>query len=708
MKETVYRNYGARGPAEVTQLVAPNNEVQIERHRQVYQATHKGDGCRLPFMYRSFISFTYGGKYIEDFDLIATIVNNRLTKPGYAPFNDIVTTYDNLDGQYYWNTHYNANSLTFILSTDGIEQAMLDEFLFWFHAGEAKELILSEHPNRAIMARVAQPPQLSLLPFEYDTAITLSSVTYPAKTTLYKGDITLDFVMDEPHWYAVDNILGKLKDVVIDGETKKRYIDVWDDITKNPPEEVEIFASQDALKILVEDGIPLGSMIDQNMLLGNGAFANVQNNTDSLTWSLSEDQIEIVNAEPTGEGARINGTITDEEYADRSRLVVATEALQWLAVEAGEELWYDKEEDFMPDWREYHPGNYKGIIAGPIIDADGKGIEALSAGAFGHFFYSGTAPSPTIIEFDIMPTFDLSGRMVSIANSITHPAKPYNIFTVESVSKQELYITTPNLITSYNTAVEIIQNGTNTPVIQLQEDIMQKVRHPAVRAWANSLLSTALDISSVSSEVIADRMQQFFKKNEDEYAPMHFIFNSKNGSALGHFEYRRATQQLSLFNFMYEENAVNKIATLRSEDSNLTDQQRYENIDTWNWEQYCLDNENNIIVPTEGDMASYTRAVKAFINTLDKNIRSGTSMPGIFTAIPKPLSLSELLEATEDVGDMLRSNNIIIRDRNYPNEHGKIVHWENTIKGKTYSHRVYHDFDVPIENFQIQYRNMYL
>ena len=324
MIETVYRNYGARGPAAATQLVAPNNEVRVERHRQVYQATHNGEGGRLPFMYRSFISFTYGGKFIEDFDLIATIVNNRLTKPGYAPFNDIVTTYDNLDGQYYWNTHYNANSLTFILSTDGIDERTLNEFLFWFHAGEAKELILSEHPNRAIMARVAQPPQLSLLPFEYDTTITLSSVTYPAKTTLYKGDITLDFVMDEPHWYARDNILGKLKDVMVEGEVKRRYIDVWDDITKKEPQEVEIFASQDALKILLEDGIPLGSMIDNNMLLGNGAFANVENNVDSLIWDTPEAQIQIVNAEPTGQGARINGQITDEQYAENSRLVMAT------------------------------------------------------------------------------------------------------------------------------------------------------------------------------------------------------------------------------------------------------------------------------------------------------------------------------------------------------------------------------------------------
>jgi hypothetical protein len=42
----------------------------------------------------------------------------------------------------------------------------LDEFLHWFAAGKIRELILAEHPNRAIMARVSEPPRLSVLPFE--------------------------------------------------------------------------------------------------------------------------------------------------------------------------------------------------------------------------------------------------------------------------------------------------------------------------------------------------------------------------------------------------------------------------------------------------------------------------------------------------------------------------------------------------------------
>jgi hypothetical protein len=72
-------------------------------------------------MNRSFISFTYGNKHIEDFDLIATISNNRLSRDGYASFKDNISTYDNLDGQFYWNTHYANNIITFNLATDGID-----------------------------------------------------------------------------------------------------------------------------------------------------------------------------------------------------------------------------------------------------------------------------------------------------------------------------------------------------------------------------------------------------------------------------------------------------------------------------------------------------------------------------------------------------------------------------------------------------------
>ena len=117
---TVYRDYGA-----VYGYDLPNNEINTTSRRQVYQATHGGDDSRLPFMKRSFISFSFGTRpdmngverpvHIEDFDLIATINSNSLNRTGYASFEDTTTKYDNLDGQYYWSTHYKSNSISFTL-----------------------------------------------------------------------------------------------------------------------------------------------------------------------------------------------------------------------------------------------------------------------------------------------------------------------------------------------------------------------------------------------------------------------------------------------------------------------------------------------------------------------------------------------------------------------------------------------------------------
>ena len=555
-----YRDYGQIGGIGLTDT--PINTV---RYGQVYQATHDGIK-RLPYMNRSFISFTYGNKHIEDFDLLATITSNRLSRDGYASFKDNISTYDNLDGQFYWSTHYSNNIITFNLSTDGIDQKKLDNFLFWFSAGVTRELVLSEHPNRAIMARVSKPPALSLLPFESEVDINISGDVYKTSTTLYKGDITLELISDDPHWYAINNILGK--------KSGNRYIDYWTDANGA---EVSIFASKDALKILYEDGIPLGSMIENNMILGNGAFANVEGNVESLIWSIPENQIVWTEGQPSGEGARID----------------------------------------------------TGKIFGAIVDISGNGILELLPGVnhAGYFFYAGTAPSPTIISFDLQPEFDSQGYLYSINNEVYNPNNPYNSIFIESVKTQELRLTAPSIITSYNKALNILltEYFSTTSIPDLKEMIIEKVKHPAVRVWVNNLLDSTGKSSSITSTNIQNQMKNFWINNTNEYTPLHFTFNSKTGEAFMEYNYRKPTDSISL---------------------------------------------------------SYSGDIR---------------------------SKSQLISVKdEDAGDMLLSNNIFIRERNYPNKNGRFLHWTNTEEGRTYSHRIYHDFPISIQNVQILYRNMYL
>jgi len=114
-------------------------------------------------------------------------------------------------------------------------------------------------------------------------------------------------------------------------------------------------------------------MIDSNMLLGNGAYANVDHTENASIWNpnktpniahiinnLSDDAYHIADTDPaTGSGACINGTVSGTTYT--------------------------------------------GIVAGALVDASDNGITTLDSGVAGYFFYSGTAPAPTIISFELTP-----------------------------------------------------------------------------------------------------------------------------------------------------------------------------------------------------------------------------------------------------------------------------------------------------------------
>ena len=179
----------------------------IKPATQVYKATPEGGGKRLPFAKRSFISFSYGGKVIEDFNLIAYTTGEGIERQLYGNFEDITETYDVIDGQFYWGTHFTDNELSLDLVTDSIDDRVLDDFKEWFKPGVTRELILAEHPNRAIMARIAEPPTFSLMPFEKKVSTKIGGQTYTGiSVTEYKGTIQIKFVADDPFCHTNSSI----------------------------------------------------------------------------------------------------------------------------------------------------------------------------------------------------------------------------------------------------------------------------------------------------------------------------------------------------------------------------------------------------------------------------------------------------------------------------------------------------------------------
>lgn len=546
--------------------------VAPKQYTQVYQATHKGEDY-LPFMNRSFISFSFGGKNIEDFNLIAVIEGNRLERKGYSEFEDLTSSYDVLDGQFYWGTHYLNNTLQLDLATDAITQNELDNFLSWFSAGQTRELILSEHPNRAIQARVKNTPELHLLPFEKKTIKKIAGQTFKTSTTLYKGEITLTLVMDEPFWYSKVNIFGYL-----DTNTGI-YHDEWTDANGNKHR--NIFEDPDAIKIALEDNIPIGSMIQSAMLLGDNNYANTQGNNSAQIAPLENYSSSEFNTAP--------------EY---SRIADAD----------------------VPFY------TFGARISGATM-SQSEGINTFNANSMYYFYYAGNAPSQPIIEFTLTPIINSQGYISNPKNSYTDLDQPYNVFSFESVNKKELQFTTPGVYTGYNQAIKIFRSIDNDIAwADVRKQIRDFVNHSAARAWANKVIDsfTNTTVNAGDKQTAINRMKYFITSlDNNSLLKAKFTINSKTGRAIGKIQYRIP----------------------------------------------------NSSVPSSSGWLSY-----GIINNQE-----------------------------EDVGDMIRSNYLIIEDQNFPTEDGYIVAWESSTEvTRRHSHVIKHNVVNGLENVFIKYNNMYL
>lgn len=595
------------------------NEVESRNAHtsQVYDATHKGERF-LPFMNRSFMSFTYGGKHIEDFNLIASIKGDRLSKDGYANFDSITTSYDVGQGQYYWGSYYKNNSLSFTLVTDGMDQRQLDDFVWWFAADQTRELILAEHPNRAIMARISSPPKISLLPFEKKIDVQIGEEIYKTSTTNYKGEIELEFVMDEPHWYSVINIFGH-QDSIGDGGM---YRDTWTDANG---EERSVYDDPDAIKIAYEDGIPISGMLQYSMLLGDNTYATVRIEDSSCIAIMEESHAtEDSYTETYLKGAVIADDENFQETYTHSVDVTYNYIYYDNSIDPPEEIAVTQ------IW----PADITmtvGRIAGPKMSRDTSLITvgpASSTEGELYFYYAGTAPAPVKLTFTLTSAFD--GNYISIPSNkfVPRAGKEYSTITIESNTKQQLCFTTPGIYTAYNAAVKIFRESINLDWPAISEKIRDFVYHSGVRAWAMKILDYLMShsggniMNSNDSNNACTWMKYVFYDEENHMMPATYMFNSKNGEAIGQFRYRMVGEGMP-------------------ENNN-------------GWAEYRKEN---------------------------------------------------IIDSEENIGDMLKSNYLIIRDRNMPKE-GVIKQW--SLNDKTSSHRFYHDMDCNISNVKIEYRNMYL
>lgn len=654
----------------VNNVSVNNNTISTERKSQVFQATHDGEGRLLPSRYRSFISFSFGGKNIEDFNLIACCESDTMTRRAYAEFEDLTTEYDIMDGQYYHGTHYKPNTLSLKLVSDDLDQKQLDEFLYWFAGGKIRELILAEHPNRAIMARVAETPEIDVIPFEKTVKMSFSGQTYETSTTLYKGFITLDLVADMPFWYAKQNLFVQDQNGYASYNGQSIYSDVN--------------TLKEALKISYEDTIPISDMIAVTMYFGEDKFASI---TDENTpYTIIAGPLSISQPE-----------VRPEDWPENT--------LGYFEYEVDGEIQY---------WRGARVSNTEilGRIAGAaIMDVSSAG-NYISAGSNDfRFFYGGTAPSPTILSFDIdfMPSIivEENGQAVSSSSSPDEfylndlpqfdyidcfdntykntSGKEYSTISIISQHQKNFDITIPNVMSSWNKAKKIIdeiipydENDSEIKEYSYQGDIADtlrdQVRHAAARAWAVAIINY-LKLPEVDDSNTYITEEGYItvagKAKMQELLPIFFLHPTGE----------------------------------KSTENNLADKYNdYRNNRAWKCEKahftFNAETGEATAIISYWKSSGIWNVVWEVLNK--NNYKSGST-------IPSPTFLAHASYSregrAENVGDMIRSNWLIIEDHNrFQND--QVVNW--TSDHPENSHYLTHNANRALENLKLEYKNMYL
>lgn len=699
-----------------------NNQayVSTKSYSQVYAATHKGEQ-RLPFMNRSFISFSFGGKYIEDFNLIATIENNRWNRKASAEFEDLVDEYNILDGQFYWGTHYKPNKISFRLATDGITQRELEDFRNWFAGGKTRELILSEHPNRAILARVSTPPNFTLLPFEEPATITIKDITYSTSTTKYKGEITLDLVMDLPFWYSKINIFGYYD------EGTHTYRDTWTDANGKTISVLNAYENLDVMKIVLEDNIPISSMITTSLLLGNNTFANLegeggghiaentlfvyfQKNADqevggvivligivdistNLVYLVTEEPVYLYNevgeidiSQKTMIVDALNQIQNDVTLTSESTIEQLVTVAMGIAAdpppepsveeepeeesnESGEESGEggegeDEEGEEQTEEQETTPVYYIDITAHAIAIKEDDDPEACIYGTNPETHRVGTAciAGPHMAEDTGIEQLDPYIKALFYYAG-TAPANPTIEFNLTPMVSNEKYIYTP--ANSYEShlldGTKVLQYNTITIESLAKHEF--KFTTPNIYTSYNEAVKIFTTISTQSGQTW-EKIRALIRDNVKHYAV-------------------RAWANRIIDSFV----KLNDSGLIAGNEDCLT-----------LMHQFLLDANGNISPAHFYFDGSIGQALGRF------TIREFQGESTV--AIPMPYVLKEL---EEDVSDMIKSNYLIITDRNHPDTNGCIVaRTEDSDYTKTYTHTLEHDVQGGLQNVFIRYKNMYL
>ena len=170
---------------------------------------------------KEYIDFSFAGRRLSDFGLVAVTCGDRYNFAASPEFEDETTSVNGVWGQYYWGTKFKTRTYSYSLATDGMTERQFEDFKKHFKPGFYGQFYEDAWFDRYCYVRLKSVADFSFIPFQEDVEV--AGVRFPSR--IYKGECKLTFIQDRPFQYSFYQVLeSKIKDLNTSNDNGKAAI----------------------------------------------------------------------------------------------------------------------------------------------------------------------------------------------------------------------------------------------------------------------------------------------------------------------------------------------------------------------------------------------------------------------------------------------------------------------------------------------------
>lgn len=159
---------------------------------------------------KEYIDFSFAGRHISEFGLVAVTSGDRYQFAGSPDFEDETSDVKGVWGQYYWGTNYKTKTYNYSLATDGMTERQFEDFKRHFRPGHYGQFYEDTWFDRYCYVRVKTVVDFTFIPFQEEAEV--AGVKFSSR--IYKGECKIQFIQDKPFMYSFYQVLdSKIADL---------------------------------------------------------------------------------------------------------------------------------------------------------------------------------------------------------------------------------------------------------------------------------------------------------------------------------------------------------------------------------------------------------------------------------------------------------------------------------------------------------------